>query len=164
MKPTIIVYGSTTGTCESIAQSIAEKLGVSSINVSELTADVIASHDNLLLGTSTWGSGEVQDDWYTGIETLRSTSLQGKTIALFGCGDSSSYSDTFCGGMFALYQAVQAAGATLVGAVSTDGYTFDASEAVVDGKFVGLALDQDNESHLTDSRIAAWLDQIKPSL
>ncbi|EAH9105226.1 flavodoxin, partial [Campylobacter jejuni] len=46
--------------------------------------------------------------------------------------------------------------------VSTDGYTFEASDAVVDGKFVGLALDNDNQEDQTESRIDAWVEQIKP--
>lgn len=56
MGKTIVVYGSSTGTCEAIAGKIAEKLGVEAINVSDLTADVIAENDNLLIGTSTWGA------------------------------------------------------------------------------------------------------------
>ena len=56
-----------------------------------------------------------------------------------------------------LYDAAQAAGATLVGEVSTEGYTYDDSEAVVDGKFVGLALDEENEGDKTEARIDAWL-------
>ena len=32
MKATVVVYGSSTGTCESIAQTIAEKLGVEAID------------------------------------------------------------------------------------------------------------------------------------
>lgn len=66
--------------------------------------------------------------------------------------------------MGTLYEAAKAAGADMIGAVSTDGYTFDDSTAVADGKFVGLALDEDNESHLTDTRIAAWVAEIQPSL
>ena len=37
-----------------------------------------------------------QDDWYDGVKTLKSAGLAGKTVALFGCGDSESYPDTFC--------------------------------------------------------------------
>ena len=33
MKKMGIIYGSSTGTCESIAQTIAEKLGVASVDV-----------------------------------------------------------------------------------------------------------------------------------
>ena len=71
MKSTIVVYGSSTGTCEAIAEKIASKLGVEAINVTDFNADVVNSHDNLILGTSSWGAGELQDDWYDGIEVLK---------------------------------------------------------------------------------------------
>ena len=164
MVKTIVVYGSSTGTCEAIAGKIAEKLGVEAINVSDLTADVIAENDNLLIGTSTWGAGELQDDWYDGVDTLKGADLSGKVVAVFGCGDSASYSDTFCGAMKELYDAAKAGGATVVGEVDIDGYTFDDSDAVVDNKFVGLALDDINEDDKTDGRIDAWLEQINGSL
>ena len=157
MSKTVVVYGSTTGTCESIAQTIGDQLGAEVINVSDLTANQLAEADNIVLGTSTWGAGELQDDWYDGVNVVKSANLSGKRVALFGCGDSASYSDTFCGGMKELYDAAVAAGATVVGAVPTDGYTFDNSDAVVDGQFVGLALDDVNEDDKTSERISAWL-------
>lgn len=157
MAKTIVVYGTSTGTCETIAQTIGEKLGAEVINVSDLTEDQIAGADNLVLGTSTWGAGEMQDDWYDGVKVLKAAGLTGKKVAVFGCGDSESYSDTFCGGMKELYDAAEAAGATMVGHVSTDGYNYDDSDAVVDGQFVGLALDDVNEDDKTESRIDAWL-------
>lgn len=163
MKKTIVVYGSSTGTCEEIANTIGEKLGVDVINVADLTADVIAANDNLLLGTSTWGAGELQDDWYDGISVLKGADLSGKTVALFGCGDAESYPDTFCGAMAEIYNAVSGQ-AKVIGGVSTDGYTFDDSDAVVNGQFVGLALDNVNEEEKTDSRIDAWIDSIKTEL
>ena len=164
MKKTIVVYGSSTGTCQSIAETIASTLGVEAIDVTKFDADVIAANDNLLLGTSTWGAGELQDDWYDGLNVLKAADLAGKTVAVFGCGDSESYSDTFCGAMAEIYNAAKDAGATLVGEVSTDGYTYDDSEAVVDDKFVGLALDDVNEDDKTEGRIDAWLEAIKPAL
>lgn len=164
MGKTIVVYGSSTGTCEAIAAKIAERIGAEAINVSDLTADVVAENDNLLIGTSTWGAGELQDDWYDGVDTLKGADLSDKVVAVFGCGDSASYSDTFCGAMKELYDAAKAGGATVVGEVDIDGYTFDDSDAVVDNKFVGLALDDINEDDKTDSRIDAWIEQIKGSL
>lgn len=41
--------------------------------------------------------------------------------------------------------------------VSTDGYTYDDSESVVDGHFIGLALDDVNEDDKTAERIDAWI-------
>lgn len=164
MKTTIVVYGSSTGTCEAIAEKIAQKLGCEAINVQDMTADVVNSHENLVLGTSTWGAGELQDDWYDGLKVLQGADLTGKTVALFGCGDCESYGDTFVGGIGELYNAIKSSGARFVGAVSTDGYTFDDSEAVVDGRFVGLPLDDVNEDDKTDGRIEAWVAEISPNL
>ena len=163
MKKTVVVYGSSTGTCEAIANMIASKLGVETINVADLNDAVVADNDNLILGTSTWGAGELQDDWYDGVEVLKGADLAGKTVALFGCGDAESYPDTCCGAMAEIYNAVKDQ-ANVIGAVSTDGYTFDDSEAVIDGQFVGLALDDVNEDDKTEGRIDAWIDAIKGQL
>ena len=164
MNKTIVVYGSSTGTCEGIAEKIAQKLGCEAINVQDMTAEIVDNNQNLILGTSTWGAGELQDDWYDGLRVLQAANLAGKTIALFGCGDCESYGDTFVGGIGELYNGIKASGARFVGAVSTDGYTFDGSEAVVDGMFVGLALDDVNEDDKTDIRIDAWIAEISPNL
>lgn len=71
MNATIVIYGSSTGTCEAIAEKIASKLGCEALNVQDLTADIVAANQNLILGTSTWGAGELQDDWYDGLKTLK---------------------------------------------------------------------------------------------
>ena len=87
MKKTVIIYGTSTGTCEDLAGRIGAKLGVDNvINVTDLDDSVIADNDNLILGTSTWGAGEVQDDWYDGLKVIKNADLSGKTVALFGCG------------------------------------------------------------------------------
>ena len=164
MNATIVIYGSSTGTCEAIAEKIASKLGCEAVNVQDLTADIITNHQNLILGTSTWGAGELQDDWYDGLKTLQSSDLKGKTIAIFGCGDCATYSDTFVGGMGERYNGIKDSGAHFIGSVATDGYTFDDSEAVINGKFIGLPLDDINEDDKTDIRIETWLAQVSPNL
>ncbi len=164
MNNTIVVYGSSTGTCQSIAEIIAGKLGVKTIDVASLNDATVKGTDNLILGTSTWGAGEMQDDWYDGVKVLKSAGLSGKKVAIFGCGDSDSYSDTFCGGMKELYDAAVEAGATVLDGVSVEGYTFDDSDAAQNGLFVGLALDDVNEDSKTEERIDAWLDKIKTQL
>ena len=159
MGKTAIIYGSTTGTTEDIAGRIASKLNIAQgdiYEISKVTADTVAGYDTLLLGSSTWGSGDLQDDWYDGIETLKGADLAGKKIALFGCGDSSSYSDTFCSALGTIYNDLKDSGATFVGSVDPSDYTFDGSDAVVDGQFVGLPIDEVNESDKTDERISNW--------
>lgn len=168
MKKIGIIYGSSTGTCEDLANQIADKLGVSASDVysaDKLDADVANAYDVLILGTSTWGDGELQDDWYDGIKVLKSADLSGKEIALFGCGDSESYADTFCDGMGIIYDELKDSGCTFLGGgVSADDYSFSASTAVKDGAFVGLALDEVNESDKTADRIEAWTDNLKKQL
>ena len=164
MNTTIVIYGSSTGTCEVLAEKIVSKLGCEVLDVQNLSADMVAANKNLILGTSTWGAGELQDDWYDGLKVLQGADLSGKTIAIFGCGDCSSYSDTFVGGMGELYNGIKDSGAQFIGSVETSGYTYDDSEAVIDGKFIGLPLDEINEDDKTDARIDAWITQISPDL
>ena len=164
MSKIAVFYGSTTGTCETLAGQIAEKLGTSDVfSAADLDAAKIADYDVLVLGTSTWGDGELQDDWYDTVETLKKADLSGKKVALFGCGDSASYPDTFCSAMGIIYEAV--AGAKVIGqGISTDGYTFGASQAVVDGAWVGCAIDDVNESDQTAARIDAWVAKVKSEM
>lgn len=167
MKKTGIFYGSTTGTTESVAGQIAEKLGIAPADVhdvSKINADMVNAYEALILGTSTWGDGELQDDWYDGIKLLKGMDLKGKTVALFGCGDSESYADTFCDGMGVIYEDLKDSGCRFVGAVPDTDYAYSSSISVVDGNFVGLAIDDVNESDKTDGRITAWADMLKASL
>lgn len=165
MKKIAIIYGSTTDNTKNIANSIAKKLSgedVTLLDVSNLKEGDLTAYPNLILGTSTWGLGDLQDDWDGYLSTLEGSDLSGKTIAFFGLGDSGSYPDTFVDGMGIIYDAVRDKGATLIGAVSTEGYSYDASRAEVDGKFVGVPLDEDNEDDQTESRIDTWIAEIKP--
>lgn len=168
MKKIGIVYGSSTGTCESLAGVLASKLGVAASDVlsaGSLTVEKTGSYDVLFLGSSTWGDGELQDDWYSALEVLKVADLSGKQLAIFGCGDASCYPDTFCGAMGIIYNALKDTGATFIGTgVPTDGYDFSGSEAVVDGTFVGLPIDEMNEGEKTDARLNAWLAALRPEL
>ncbi|AII14385.1 flavodoxin [Campylobacter iguaniorum] len=157
-----IVFGTSMGNTEEAANLIAANLGIDEVlNIADVTAAELNKYDNLIIGTSTWGSGDLQDDWdafdWDGLN------VQGKTVALFGMGDSSSYSDTYCDAMGIIYEKLSQKGANIVGAISSDGYEFDESKAVKDGKFVGLALDADNDSDKTEDRIKTWVEMIRPN-
>ena len=162
-----VFYGSSTGTAEDIAGRIASKLGIPTDDVHDvanITAEMVEGYDSLILGTSTWGSGEMQDDWYDGVNVLKGQPLDGKKVALFGCGDCESYSDDFCNGVGELFDSLEGKGIEFVGSVSTDGYTYDGSSAERDGQFIGLLIDEINESDQTDGRINAWTESIKSLL
>lgn len=164
MKKTGVFYGSSTGTTEDIAQRIAAKLGVDSAdiyNVGEADVEKVASYDVLILGSSTWGVGDLQDDWEGFLPKLKKANLSGKAVAIFGTGDSSSFGDSFCDAIGTIYNELNGSGCSFCGAVSTDGYAFDDSTAVVNGQLVGLAIDEVNEYNQTDARIDRWATQLK---
>jgi flavodoxin I len=163
MDNTGIFYGSSGGNTKSVARKIAGQLGVGANDIHDVAkakASDLTTYDTLLFGSSTWGLGDLQDDWEDFIREVAKADLTGKKIALFGCGDSSSYADTFCDAMGKIYRAVKDS-ATIIGFTETAGYSFDNSEAVVDNHFVGLAIDEDNESRLTEERIKKWVAQLK---
>ena len=162
-----VFYGSSTGNTQSAAEAIAKGLGIDKADVIDITKasqDSILSYDALILGSSTWGVGDLQDDWEDFIGKLKKINLSDKKVAVFGTGDSSSYSDTFCDAIGIIAEVAQQAGATITGKVETSGYTFDESKAVWDGVFCGLPLDDDNESDKTDERISNWVTQLKSEL
>ena len=145
MEKAAVYYGSSTGNTQDVAKLIAQKLEISNVyDVASAKAD-FAAYDVLIFGSSTWGIGDLQDDWEGFISKLKSADLSGKKIAIFGCGDSASYNDSFCDAMAKIYNEINDKGCTIIGKTSTDGYSFDSSEAVIDGVFVGLALYPDNE-------------------
>ena len=159
-----VFYGSTTGTTEDLARRIAEKLDVPSadvFDVSKLTEALVNEYDVLVLGSSTWGAGELQDDWYDGVKVLKKCDLSHKSVALFGCGDSDSYSDTFCDAIGTIYSDLRNTGCKFIGAVDASGYSFDSSTACINGMFVGLPLDEMNEDDQTEGRIDQWLASIR---
>jgi flavodoxin I len=51
-------------------------------------------------------------------------------------------------------------GAEIIGDYMDEGYEFSDSEAFDGEKFIGLALDEVNQSEISDGRIEKWLDKI----
>jgi len=164
MNKTAIFYGSSTGNTESAAKQIAKMLEADTFNVADNPIDQLGKYNNIIFGVSTWGVGDLQDDWEEFVSELENADLSGKVIALFGLGDADAYPDTFVDGIGTIYQAIQNKGCKVVGFVNTTGYDYEASTAETDGKFVGLPLDEDNESNLTDERIDKWVDQLKSEM
>lgn len=158
---TAIFYGSSLGNTQFVADKIHQRLPEADCRpVNDLTIGDIMKYDNLILGTSTWGVGNLQDDFELFVDLLLSLDLSDKTFALFGLGDQHTYPDSFCNGMGKLYQLLHEKGWKIVGRTSVEGYDFSESEAQIGDEFVGLALDEDNEPDLTDTRIDDWVGQL----
>ena len=159
-----IFYGSTTGCTEGVANEISELLGIEVAdihNVGEASAAEAAAYDTLLLGSSTWGCGDLQDDWYDFLEQLQAADLSGKRVALFGCGDSDSYPDTFCGALGQLYDGLQGTGCAFIGSFEPADYNVTDSDVCRDGQFVGLAIDEADSDDKNRARLEAWCQLVK---
>lgn len=158
-----VIYGSTTGNTENAAGAIKEKLSAAGEVVFEqinrVDFSTLSDVDVFVFGSSTWGMGELQDDWY-GKESFTGVDMAGKKVAVFGTGDQSGYCDSFADSLGIIAKSAQKAGATIIGKWPTDGYDFTNSEAVEDGNFLGLALDDDNQPELTEERIDKWTQQL----
>jgi flavodoxin I len=162
MGKTAIFYGSTEGNTENVALKLKDLLGgVDVYNVANASASDLAKYSNLIFGASTWEIGELQEDWESFIDVLDDVDFNGKTVAFFGTGDADGYPDTFVDAIGIIYERIRDKGAKFVGSVETDDYTFDDSRALVNGKFIGLPLDEDNESDKTDARLQKWVAALK---
>lgn len=160
MSKVKVIFGSTTGNTERAADLIAAALGGDAVNVSSASRDDFDAK-LLILGTSTWGCGDLQDDWLSSSRIIDTLDLTGRKVALFGLGDSLGFGDTFINGVGTLYRQLISRGAEIIGKCPVSGYEFSDSSAVVDGEFVGLPLDDDNEPEKSESRISAWCGQLK---
>lgn len=162
---TAIFYGSTNGNTADVALKIQKRLNTDIYDVGKLkNSDDLAKYEILIFGTSTWYDGDLQDDWDSFMSYLKSADLHGKIVALFGLGDQEGYGSDFVSGMRLIYDMVVEKGAKVIGSWDDSSYSYESSASVIDGKFVGLALDEDNQSELTDGRIALWCDQLEASL
>lgn len=160
MKKIGVFYGSSTGTTSDLAQRVAKAVGAEAncYDVANASASDAANFDVLLLGSSTWGIGDLQDDWEGFLPELAKQDLSGKAVALFGTGDSDSYPDSFCEALACIKEGLSGTGCSFVGAYTPEGYSYDATRCEEDGKLIGLCVDDVNQSDLTDARLQAWLD------
>ncbi|RUT78648.1 flavodoxin [Ancylomarina longa] len=165
-----LFYGPEGGNVENVAKVIASKIDSSLFTlhkVKDADAELLSSYSCIILGLSTlgkhnWSSDNSGNDWDNFLPKLKGLDLKGKKIAIFGLGDHIAYADFFVDSMGDLAQIIEQTGGNLIGKVSGDGYEFNESRAFDDGEFVGLPLDEDFESDLTDKRVSKWLEIILP--
>jgi len=169
MSKIAIFYGPLGGAVNRIADKIKNSIGedkVEMIAVNDATVADLEKFDKIIFGLSTvgkdtWDSTYSNNDWGKFLPEIAKTDYSKKTVAIFGLGDHITYAHGFVDHIGLLGKKLLEHGATLTGKVSTDGYEFEGSEAVVNGEFLGLPLDEDFEPELTDERIASWIKAIK---
>jgi len=169
-----IFFGTDTGNTRKVAKNIAKQLGDVAgkpDNIKNVSVDDLLAYDVLILGSPTYGDGELPgltagtstESWEEFLPNLSGADFSGKTIAFYGLGDQAGYPANFVDAIGMLYDAFADCGAQFIGFTSTEGYEFDRSKAVLDDQFVGLVLDEDNQKELTEGRLADWLKQIESS-
>ena len=163
-----IYFATTTGKTEDIAERLHDFLPSAQSpkdladlnNVNEFTA-----LEGIICGIPTWNTGADNERsgtaWDALLEEIGSLNLTGKKVAIFGLGDSSTYTENFCDAMEELHSYFVKAGASMVGYVNKSDYTFEESKSVIGDSFCGLPLDEDSESDMTDERLNKWSSQLK---
>lgn len=160
-----LFYGTQTGNTQTEAELIQQAFGGESIvdlqDISRTEAADFDQYPALIIGCPTWNVGELQSDWEDFYDELDNIDFSGKKVAYFGVGDQVGYPDSFQDAMGILEEKISVQGGTTVGYWTAEGYDFSESKAMRGGKFVGLALDEDNQLDLTEERIKDWVIQLK---
>jgi flavodoxin I len=159
-----LFFGTQTGNTETLAEMIQKELGASAVDlfdVADAEVSDFETYTQIIIGCPTWNIGEMQADWEGFYDELDQVDFSGKKVAYFGPGDQVGYADNFQDAIGLLEGKISGLGAKTVGYWPTDGYDFTESKAVKNGKFVGLALDEDNQPELTESRIKTWVSLLK---
>lgn len=166
MKIGVFYGGSRNGSTAKVAEKIAEAFKPADAEVLNLAEADLESHeqfDVLIMGTSAWGIGGYHTDWDKFIDKLGEAGIESKKVAFFGLGDQKNYPESFVDGMGTLFCRFPYK-ENVLGFTSTEGYKYYFSAAERDGKFVGLAIDDDFQPELTDKRIDDWVKQLKKDL
>ena len=176
MKKIGMFFGTETGTTRLIAKKLHKLLGDEiadkPVNVNRITPADMLQYDALILGTPSYGVGDIpgksagclEPNWEEFLVQMQAPDFSGKRIAMFGLGAQERYSERFASSLITLYNLFKGYGAEMIGDWSTEGYTFQHSGSVVDGRFVGLVIDQRTQGMYTEERLAQWVAQIKPQL
>jgi flavodoxin I len=166
MTPIGIFYGTDTGYTEIVVKLFEEEFSyvapnlITVHNIADVPVTTLQQYDRLIIGCPTWDIGQLQSDWDKAYAELDGLDLSGKQVAIFGLGDQYDYSDSFCDAIGILAEKFTALGAKLVGFTLTEGYEFTYSAGVKEGQFLGLALDEDNESEKSPERVSQWVWQL----
>ena len=164
MKKIGVFYGTTSGITAGIVDEIEFYLRGENYEVYDVANGIedMKGIENLILVSPTYGVGELQKDWENVYDELKNMDFSGKVVGIVGVGNQFAFGESYVGAMRKLYDAVIAKGAKVVGFTSTEGYSYEETESVIDNKFVGLALDESNQDNETPDRIKAWVEEIKP--
>ena len=172
MKKIGIFYGPTGGSTEKVATMIKEEFGdvdVTMYPISDHTATFINHFEVVIfgcstLGSETWNGKSTKSDWDLFRPEFDKLTVSGKIFALYGTGNHLTYPRNFVDSMGILGKILLEKDATIIGQCPTSDYEFTESEAVINGEFIGLPIDEDFEASKTTERVKNWVIGLKKIL
>jgi len=166
-----LFFGPEKGSVHRVAKKVQAAIGeelVELVSVHDASVEDLKKFDKIIFGISTvgketWDSEYSNTDWAKFFPVISKADYSGKVMAIFGLGDHITYPGHFVNAMGRLYKEIKSVApeAQIVGAVDPSAYEFEESEAVIDGMFVGLPVDEDFEPEMTDERVASWAQEVK---
>lgn len=169
MKKIAIVYwplqGNVSRAAKKIHALIKDKADI--FDLASFSSREIQQYDYFIVGSSTvgadaWQDANTKDKWLPFFKQMEfeEVSMQEKKVALFGLGDQILYPDHFVDGMAILKKEFKNLGAEIHGEWPSEGYEHTGSKSEKDGKFIGLALDEDHQDNKTEARASKWLQNL----
>jgi len=168
----LIIYGTSTGSTEAVADLIATEFGSDAegpVDIDGLQGNLGKKFDDfdaLIVGTPTWNtgadterSGTSWDELY--YDEIQDLDISGKKVAVFGLGDQISYSENYADATGELHDVFKDLGCEMMGYTSMEGYEHEASKSVRNNKFCGLLCDMVNQDDLSEGRVKNWVAQLK---
>lgn len=115
MANALIVFSSLTGNTEEAADLVAESLEKYGVDVNVMdctlsTADQFEQYDICVVGSYTYGEGDIPDEMLDFYEELADLDLSGKVFGVFGLGDT--YYEHYCNAVVLFEEQFQKTGAT----------------------------------------------------
>jgi flavodoxin I len=168
MKKVAIIYWPKKGNTEKAARHIHSKFpeGQAELfTIKEINTAEFSLYDAFIIGAPTTGADHwteaYKSVWMDFFFRLSKAGIKGKPFAIFGLGDQILYPYNFVDGMKDIKEEFEKYGAIHYGSWPVKGYEYKDSESIIDGEFIGLALDEDQQPEMTEERVTAWTDMIK---
>lgn len=158
-----IVYSFDAKKTSQVAKHIVDAWGkdITVLDADKISGKDLHDYDVLIIGAATWFDGELPGYWDEMVPELEQENFPDKKVAIYGLGNQKEYPENFCDAIGIMADLFSSLGSTIIGYTSTEGYKFETSVAVKEDKFMGLALDIENQTSMTKERVKNWVAQLK---
>ncbi|PSM52735.1 flavodoxin [Campylobacter blaseri] len=160
MEKIAIFFGSSSGNTKEVSEFIAKKLDADIFDIKDAKVADFDKYTKFILATSSYGFGDLQDDWFENLELLDEINFKEKTVALVGIGGLARHADSFCSALVDFLPKIK--GVNFIGQTELDGYEIKKSSAFINGKFIGLCVDFKGDKNW-QTRVEKWCKSVKES-